>query len=83
LISSARAALIVGVLALVVLVIFIIQNADAMKISFLGAQVRPALAVVLLIAAIAGALLMAAAGTARVTQLRMVMRHDRRRPPRA
>ena len=54
-----------------------------MKISFLGAQVRPALAVVLLIAAIAGALLMAAAGTARVTQLRMVMRHDRRRPPRA
>jgi len=28
--------LIVGVLALVVLVIFIIQNADAMKISFLA-----------------------------------------------
>ena len=42
------------------------------------------LAVALLIAAIVGALLMAAAGTARITQLRMVMRRDRRqRPPQA
>jgi lipopolysaccharide assembly protein A len=82
-ISSARTALIVGVLALIVLVIFIIQNADAVKISFLGAQVRMSLAVALLIAAIVGALLMAAAGTARITQLRMVMRRDRRRPPQA
>ena len=82
-ISSARTALIVSVLALIVLVIFIIQNADAVKISFLGAQVRVSLAVALLIAGIAGALLMAAAGTARITQLRMVMRRDRRRPPQA
>jgi len=82
-IGSARTALIVGVLALIVLVIFIIQNADAVKISFLGAQVRLSLAVALLIAAIAGALLMAAAGTARITQLRMVMRRDRRRSPQA
>ncbi len=80
-ISTARSALIVSVLALIVLVIFIIQNADAVKISFLGAQVRVSLAVALLIAAIAGALLMAAAGTARITQLGMVMRRDRRRPP--
>ena len=32
------------------------------------------------IAAIAGALLMAAAGTARITQLRRIMRRDRRKP---
>ena len=82
-ISSARTALIVSFLALIVLVIFIIQNTDAVKISFLGAQVRMSLGVALLIAAIAGALLMAAAGTARITQLRMVMRRDRRRPPQA
>ncbi len=82
-ISSARTALIISVLALIVLVIFIMQNADAVKISFLGAQVRVSLAVALLIAAIAGALLMAAAGTARITQLRMAMRRDRRRPPQA
>jgi hypothetical protein len=53
------------------------KRADAVKISFLGVQVRMSLAVALLIAAIAGALLMAAAGTARITQLRMVMRRDR------
>jgi lipopolysaccharide assembly protein A len=82
-VSSARTALIVGFLALIVLVIFIIQNADAVKISFLGAQVRISLAVALLIAVIAGALVMATAGTARITQLRMVMRRDRRQPPQA
>jgi uncharacterized integral membrane protein len=31
-------------------------------------------------AAIAGALIMAAAGTARITQLRRIMRRDRRKP---
>ena len=82
-VSSARTALIVGFLALIVLVIFIIQNADAVKINFLGVQVRISLAVALLIAVIAGALVMAAAGTARITQLRMVMRRERRQPPQA
>jgi lipopolysaccharide assembly protein A len=80
-ISGARTALIAGVLALIVLVIFIIENPHAVTISFLGAQVQLSLAVALLLAAIAGALLMAAAGTARITQLRMVMRRDRRRRP--
>jgi len=67
------------VLALIVLVIFIAQNAQAVKLSFLGAQVRPSVGVALLLAAIAGALLMAAVGTARITQLRLGMRRDRRR----
>ena len=78
-ISSMRTALIGGFLALIVLVIFIIQNAHAVQVSFLGVQVRLSLAVALLLAAIAGALLMAAAGTARITQLRRVIRRDRRR----
>ena len=39
-ISGIRTALIAGVLALIVLVIFIAQNAQAVKLSFLGAQVR-------------------------------------------
>ena len=47
------------------------------------ALVRIFPAVALLIAVIAGALLMATAGTARITQLRMVMRRDRRQPPQA
>jgi lipopolysaccharide assembly protein A len=80
-ISGMRTALIAGAAVLIVVLIFIIQNARAVNISFLGAHLRLSLAVALLLAVIAGALIMAAAGTARITQLRMIMRRDRRRPP--
>ena len=80
-ISGIRIALIAGVLALIVLVIFTVQNAQAVKLSFLAAQVRLSLAVALLLAAIAGALLMAAAGTARITQLRRVIHRGRPAAP--
>jgi lipopolysaccharide assembly protein A len=73
-----RTGLIAGVLALIVVMIFIIQNAHAVNISFLGAHLRLSLAVALFLAAIAGALVMAVAGTARITQLRQKMRRDRR-----
>jgi lipopolysaccharide assembly protein A len=43
--------------------------------------VRLSLGVVLLLAAIAGALLMGAAGTARITQLRRAIRRTRRGQP--
>jgi putative membrane protein len=79
-ISSMRTGLIAGTAVLIVVLIFIIQNAHAVSISFLGAHLRLSLAVALLIAAIAGALVMAAAGTARITQLRRIMRRDRRQP---
>ena len=79
-ISGLRTSLIAAALGLVVVMIFIIQNAHAVSISFLGAHLRLSLAVALLLAAIAGALLMAAAGTARITQLRRIMRRDRRKP---
>jgi lipopolysaccharide assembly protein A len=79
-ISGMHTGLIAGAAALVVMMIFIIQNAHAVNISFLGAHLRLSLAVALLLAAIAGALIMAAAGTARITQLRRIMRRDRRKP---
>ena len=79
-ISSMRTGLIAGFAGLIVVMIFIIQNAHAVSISFLGAHLRLSLAVALFLAAIAGALLMAAAGTARITQLRQIIRRDRRRP---
>jgi lipopolysaccharide assembly protein A len=82
-ISSMRTALIGGVLALTVLVIFMVQNARAVHLSFLGAHLVLPAAVALLLAAIAGALLMAAAGTARITQLRGVIRRSRRGAPSA
>ena len=67
-----------GALVLIVVLIFIIENAHAVTITFFGAHLRVSLAVALLLAAIAGALIMAAAGTARITQLRMTMRRNRR-----
>jgi uncharacterized integral membrane protein len=73
-------ALIAGAAGLTVVMIFVIQNAHSVSISFLGAHLHLSLAVALLLAAIAGALLMAAAGTARITQLRRIMRRDRRNP---
>ena len=74
-----RTALIAGAIGLVVVMIFIIQNAHSVRISFLGAHLRLSLAVALFLAAIAGALLMAAAGTARIAQLRQIIRRDRRK----
>jgi putative membrane protein len=78
-ISGMRTALIAGIAVLIVVLIFIIQNAHAVEISFLGAHLQLSLAVALLLAAIAGALIMAAAGTARITELRQTMRRDRRK----
>ena len=69
-----RTGLIAAVAALVVAVIFIVQNAHAANISFLGVHLVLPLAAALLLAAIAGALAMAAAGPARITQLRQVIR---------
>jgi lipopolysaccharide assembly protein A len=79
-IGTARTALIAGALVLVLVLIFIIENANAVTITFFGAHLRISLAVALLLAAIAGALIMAAVGTARITQLRMTMRRNRRAP---
>jgi putative membrane protein len=79
-ISRFRTGLIAGAAGLIVVMIFIIQNGHAVSISFLGAHLRLSLAVALFLAAIAGALLMAAAGTARITQLRRIIRRDRRKP---
>ena len=75
-----RTALIAGTAALAVVLIFIIQNTHAVNISFLGTHLHLSLAVALLLAAVVGALVMAAAGTARITQLRRIMRRSRRQP---
>ncbi len=68
-----RTTLIAGLAALVVAVIFIIQNVHAANISFLGVHLVLPLAGALLLAAIAGSLLTVAAGPARITWLRQIM----------
>ena len=70
-----RTGLIAGAAALIVVMIFIIQNARAVNITFLGAHLHLSLAVALLLAAIAGALAMIAVGPARITRLRHTIRH--------
>jgi uncharacterized integral membrane protein len=77
--SSVRIALIAGTVVLAIVLIFILQNTSTVSINFLGAHLHVSLAVAMLLAAIAGAVIMAAAGTARITQLRQHMRRDRRR----
>jgi lipopolysaccharide assembly protein A len=79
-IGAARTMLIAGALVLIVVLIFIIENAHTVTITFFGAHLRISLAVALLLAAIGGALVMAAAGTARITQLRRLVRRGRREP---
>jgi putative membrane protein len=76
-ISGMRSALTGGAAVLVVVMISVMQNARAVDISFLGAHLPLSRAVALLFAVIAGALVLAA-GTAWSTQLRRIMRRDRR-----
>ncbi|TWE28374.1 lipopolysaccharide assembly protein LapA domain-containing protein [Prauserella muralis] len=69
-ISAAWAAAIVGAIVLVLLLIFILQNQDAVTVTFLGLSGSLPLGVALLLGAVAGALLVALLGAARILQLR-------------
>ena len=74
--GSLHAGLILAAAALVLLVIFLVQNAHTVEVSFLGAHLRVSLAVAMLTASVAGALIVGAAGTARIGQLRRSARRD-------
>lgn len=65
-------------MALVLLVIFLAQNAHTVKVSFLGGHLSVSLAVAMLIASVARALIVGAAGAARIGQLRRSARRDSR-----
>ncbi len=74
----------VGLLVLILILVFVVQNSAAVRIHLLWFDWTLALGVALLIATLLGALLMAAIGSVRILQLRRVAtRHDdrdRRRP---
>ena len=76
--SGAWTALVIGILALIVVLIFILQNLQGVQLSFLAFHGRLPLAVALLFAVILGAVIVAAFGGARIRQLRMVARRARR-----
>lgn len=76
--GNLHAGLIIAAVLLVLLVVFLAQNAHNVAISFLGLHLHVSLAVALLAAALAGALIVGAAGAARITQLRLSSRRARR-----
>lgn len=76
--SGAWTALVIGVLALVLILIFILQNLQSVQLSFLFFQGHLPLAVALLFAVILGAVIVLAFGGARISQLRGVARRSRR-----
>jgi lipopolysaccharide assembly protein A len=68
----------VGVVLLVAILVFILQNSQRARVRFLMANGTLPLGVALLFAALLGALLVLVAGAARVLQLRVVARRHRR-----
>ena len=76
--SGAWTALVVGILALLLILVFILQNLQSVELSFLVFHGHLPLAVALLFAVILGAIIVLAFGGARITQLRMVARNARR-----
>jgi lipopolysaccharide assembly protein A len=76
--SGAWTALVIGILALVLILIFILQNLQSVEISFLVFHGHLPLAVALLFAVILGAVIVLAFGGARITQLRGVAKRARR-----
>jgi putative membrane protein len=74
--SRAWSAMIFFAFVLIVLLIFILQNGQRVKVSFVGSHGHLPLAVAMLFAAIAGALLVAIPGIGRMIQLRRVVRRN-------
>ena len=68
--------LIVTMVVLVLLLVFVLQNSQAVQVDYFGLSGRLPLAVAILLGVVAGALLVAIPGTVRILQLR----HNIRRP---
>ncbi len=69
-ISGTWVAVLASIAVLIVLLVFILQNLDRATIHFLGLEGTLPLGVALLFAAIAGAIVVALVGAARIMQLR-------------
>ena len=76
--SGAWTALVIGVVALAVILVFILQNMQTVEVHFIVFQGSLPLAVALLFAMILGAVVVLAFGAGRILQLRLVARRARR-----
>ena len=79
--SGAWTAIVIGLVALVVILVFILQNQQSVEVTFLVFKGHLPLAVALLFALILGAVIVVAFGAARILQLRMVAGRARRKGP--
>ncbi len=75
--SGAWTALVIGIVILVVILVFILQNLQNVEVHFLVMQGQLPLAVALLFAMILGAVVVLAFGAGRILQLRLVARRAR------
>lgn len=67
-----------GALILAVLLVFILENQNRVNISFFGAHGHLPLGVAMLLAAVAGVLIVVIPGTGRIMQLRRTARRHRK-----
>lgn len=77
--SAVWIGVIVFAVVLVLLLIFILQNTQPVQVSYFGASGEVSLAVAMLLAAVAGVLLAAIAGSLRIWQLRRRLPRSTRR----
>ena len=75
--TSSWVAIAGGMFLLVVLLVFILQNSKEVKVSFFTVHWRAPLAVDLLFATVLGGLIVFAAGSVHIIQLRRAVRHHR------
>jgi uncharacterized integral membrane protein len=80
-ISGAWTGLVIGLLGLVLLLVFILQNLQNVELSFLIFHGHLPLAIALLFGVVLGAIIVLGFGAARIMQLRMVARKARRQAP--
>lgn len=70
--------LVIGLVALIVILVFILQNLHDAKVSFFAAHWDIPLGLDLLLAALLGGVIVSVAGAARIAQLRMTARRQHR-----
>lgn len=76
--SGAWMAILLFAVVLLLLLIFILQNSHTATVSYFGAHGHMPLGVAMLLAAVAGILLVALPGSVRILQLRATARRHRR-----
>ncbi len=79
--SGAWTAVVIGLLALVLILVFILQNQQSVEVSFLVFHGHLPLAIAMLFALILGSIVVFAFGAARIFQLRMVAGRARKKGP--